>query len=467
MNELDKFNEECGLIGVWNVEEAGNIAYLGLHAQQHRGQEGAGVVTSSAKTLKNEILPTPFSVYKGLGLVSEVFGGFDFSNLSGENALGHVRYTTAGTNILANVQPFYANLSLGNIAVAHNGNLVNAEELRSDLVNQGAIFATNSDTEVFLHLIARGDINNKKITDVVIEALKKVSGAYSLLLMFGDRLMAVRDPKGFRPLAMGSMGNGIVFASETCAFDLIGATYIRDVEPGELVEISSDNSITSYFPFNQSEKVSPCVFEFVYFSRPDSKVFGADVYRVRKNMGVELAKECPVDADIIVPVPDSGITAALGFSQASGIPMELGLIRNHYVGRTFIEPKQSIRDFGVKLKLNANPGILEGKKVVLVDDSIIRGTTSKKIVALVRQAGASEVHLRISSPPTTNPCYYGIDTPDKKELIASRMTLSDIASYVGVDSLGYLSMDGLYKAVGSKKGEYCDACFSGKYPVAV
>lgn len=455
----DKFQEECALVGVWNHEEAANISYLGLYAQQHRGQEGAGVVTVD-RTKSGEAL---ISVHKGLGLVSDIFGNFDFGKLPGKFAIGHVRYTTAGANKLSNVQPFHSEISSGNVALAHNGNLINAEGLREDLITQGSIFLSNSDTEVILHLLAKGRKTQNPI-ETVTGALSQIKGAFSLLILFEDRLFAVRDPHGFRPLAIASLDGGIIVASETCAFDLVGATYIRDVAPGEIVEISGDNEIKSYFPFPVA-KESPCIFEYVYFARPDSNVFGKNVYKIRQRMGEELAKESPVSADIVVPVPDSGMTAALGYSKASGIPLEMGLIRNHYVGRTFIEPKQSIRDFGVKIKLNANPEILNGKRIVVVDDSIVRGTTSKKLVSMLRKAGATEVHMRISAPPTTDPCYYGIDTPSKEELIASSLSIDKIKEFIGVDSLSYLSVEGLYSAVQSAKGKFCDACFTGEYPV--
>ena len=456
--DFDKFREECGLMGIWGHKEAANLAYLGLYAQQHRGQEGAGVVAL------NFVNGEPvFSIHKGNGLVSDVFSDYDFTQLPGQNAVGHVRYTTAGGHRLANVQPFYAEVASGQVVVAHNGNLINADELKAELISEGAIFGTTSDTEVVLHLLARGP-KNVMLIEKVISALHAIKGAFSLLFLLEDRLIAVRDPNGFRPLALGKLDGAYLVASETCAFDLVGATYIRDIEPGELLEISGNGELKSYHPFGMV-KPSPCIFEYVYFARPDSNVFGRNVYPIRKNMGVELAKECPVKADFVIPVPDSGVTAALGYSQESKIPLELGLIRNHYVGRTFIEPKQSIRDFGVKIKLNANPELLRGKSIVVVDDSIVRGTTSRKLVKMLRQAGAKEVHMRISSPPTTDPCYYGIDTPQKDQLIASKKSIKEIAEYLEVDSLAYLSVEGLYRAVGSTKGKFCDACFSGNYPV--
>jgi len=454
----DKFHDECGLMAVWNHPEAANLTYLGLYAQQHRGQEGAGVVSVDRN---GDDLPH-FYVHKGLGLVADVFGSFDFTKLPGAVAIGHVRYTTAGGNRLANVQPFVADIALGHTAVAHNGNLTNAEDLRRELIEQGSIFASTSDTETILHLLAHGD-KEQPLVESVIAALQKIKGAFSLLMLFEDRLMVCRDMHGLRPLAIGDLNGAKIFASETCAFDLIGANYIRDVEPGELVEVFRDGSMKSYFPFGFS-RPAPCIFEFVYFARPDSKVFGKNVYQLRKNMGRELAVEKPVVADLVTAVPDSGVAAAIGYAEAAKLPYEMGLVRNHYVGRTFIEPKQSIRDFGVKIKLNPNRDVLAGKSIVVVDDSIVRGTTSKKLVAMLRQAGAREIHLRISSPPTTNPCYYGIDTPDKHELIASKHSIEEIAEYIGVDSLAYLSTEGLYRAVESTQGKYCDACFSGNYP---
>jgi amidophosphoribosyltransferase len=454
----DKFHDECGLMAVWNHPEAANLTYLGLYAQQHRGQEGAGVVSVKRNGDDNP----HFFFHKGLGLVADVFGNFDFSQLPGESAIGHVRYTTAGGNKLANVQPFVADIALGYVAVAHNGNLINADELRRELIDSGSIFASTSDTETILHLLAHGDKDAPRV-ESVIAALQRLKGAFSLLLLFEDRLIVARDRHGLRPLAIGELNGGLVFASETCAFDLIGATYIRDVGVGEVVEVFRDGSMKSYFPFGFS-KEAPCIFEFVYFARPDSNVFGKNVYQLRKNMGAELARENIVAADLVTAVPDSGVAAAIGYAETAKLPYEMGLVRNHYVGRTFIEPKQSIRDFGVKIKLNANPAILAGKSIVVVDDSIVRGTTSRKLVAMLRQAGAREVHLRISSPPTTDPCYYGIDTPDKQDLIASKHSVPEIAKFIGVDSLAYLSLEGLYRAVESTPGKFCDACFSGSYP---
>lgn len=459
---IDKFHDECGLIGVWNHKEASNLAYLGLYAQQHRGQEGAGVVSVEPDSNSG------MHIKRGMGLVGDVFLDYDFSKLPGRVAIGHVRYSTAGGNNLSNVQPFNAEISKGEIAIAHNGNLTNAEQLRADLIKSGSIFSATSDTEIILHLIAR-DNKSSSLIEAVSSAIRLLKGAFSLLILFKDRLFALRDPNGFRPLALASLNGSYIIASETCAFDLIGASYIRDIEPGEVVEINGDNKLKSYFPFKtqQSPAIAPtpCIFEYVYFARPDSHVFGRSVYRVRRQMGVELARESNIDADFIVPVPDSGVTAAIGYSAESKIPLELGLIRNHYVGRTFIEPKQSIRDFGVKIKHNANRELLNGKRIIVVDDSIVRGTTTKKLVKLLREAGAKEVHVRISAPPTTGSCFYGIDTPSKDQLIAANMSVDQIREFINADSLAYLSLPGLFKSVNSAPGTFCDACFSGNYPI--
>ncbi|MCB0332712.1 MAG: amidophosphoribosyltransferase [Bdellovibrionales bacterium] len=459
MLEGDTFREECGLMAVWGHEEAANLVYLGLYAQQHRGQEGVGIV--SVDNTNGE--SGKYHVHKGLSLVADVFRDYDFSQLPGNHALGHVRYTTAGGTRLANVQPLYAEVSKGEIALAHNGNLINAEHLRADLIRHGAIFGSSSDSEVVLHLIARA-AENIPLEEAVIQAVRQLQGAYSLILMFQDRIMVVRDPAGLRPLCMGTLDGATIFASETCALDLLGAHYVRDVAPGEMVVLQNGSELKSFYPFDTIQE-RPCIFEYVYFARPDSRVFGRSVYPIRKRMGQELAREAGVDADLVIPVPDSGTPAAIGFAQEAGIPFELGLIRNHYVGRTFIEPKQSIRNFGVKIKLNANPEILNGKRVVVVDDSIVRGTTSKKLIGMLRKAGAKEVHMRISAPPTTDPCYYGVDTPEKEKLIASYKSVEEIAEYINVDSLAYLSREGLYKAVQAEVGSMCDACFTGSYPV--
>ena len=447
----------CGLVGIWNHKEAANLAYLGLYAQQHRGQEGAGVVAHEPGS------GLPFRLHRGLGLVDEVFKNFDFAGLTGAAAIGHVRYTTAGGNILANVQPFYAQIATGQVAVAHNGNLINIDALKQELSADGAIFSSTSDTEVLLHLLARAPRHSKTV-ESVISACHRIKGAYSFVFLFQDRLIAVRDPSGLRPLVLGSLNGSLLVASETCAFDLLGAKYVRDIQPGEIVEISGQNEVSSYQPFGHV-KESPCIFEYVYFARPDSSVFGSNVYLARKRMGHALAREHPAQADLVIPVPDSGTTAAIGYSEESKIPLEMGLIRNHYVGRTFIEPKQSIRDFGVRVKLNPNPEVLRGKSIVVIDDSIVRGTTSRKLVAMMRAAGAREIHMRIAAPPTTDPCHYGIDTPEKSELIAATKSVDEIAAFIGVDSLRFLSLDGLYAAVQSVRGKFCDACFSGVYPI--
>jgi amidophosphoribosyltransferase len=452
----DHFHDHCGLFGVFGHLEAANLAYLGLHALQHRGQESAGIVTSDGVQLHTQ---------KGMGLVSELFTDARLSTLKGDRAIGHVRYSTSGDTVAANAQPLVIECHRGPIAIAHNGNLVNAALLRYELEAAGSIFQCTSDTEVILHLYARS--HREKLEDAIAASLSKVMGAYSLLFLTRDAMVAVRDPWGFRPLCIGRMPGGVtVIASETCALDLIDAEYVRDVEPGEMVVVDR-NGLRSFHPFPQ-EAPSQCVFEHIYFARPDSLVFGHNVLGTRLKLGRQLARENPVDADVVVPVPDSGNGAALGYAEESGIPFAMGLIRNHYIGRTFIQPKQSIRSFGVKIKLNPVRSVLQGKRVILIDDSIVRGTTSRKIVAMVRAAGAKEIHMRISSPPTTGPCYYGIDTPHKGELIAASHSVDDIRQHLGVESLSYLSHQGLLDAVGDHEGRrHCTACFSGRYPVAV
>jgi len=459
MLPLDKFREECGVVAIHAHPEAEKLAYLGLHALQHRGQESAGMVTSDGERLR---------VHRSMGLVADIFTEEALASVHGILAIGHTRYSTAGDSALLNAQPIMVQSNKGAIAIAHNGNLVNAQAIRSKLEAQGSIFQTNSDTEVLVHLIALS--REQTLPDAIADALRRVEGAFSLVMISRDRIFAARDPRGFRPLAMGRIPaltgekkDTVVFASETCAFDLLGATYERDVKPGELVIVGPEG-ISSRF-YSPSPAQSSCIFEHVYFSRPDSFVFGRSVDQSRDLMGRQLAREAPADADIVVPVPDSGNTAALGFSTESGIPFRLGLIRNHYIGRTFIEPSQSVRDFGVKLKLNPVRSLLEGKRVALIDDSIVRGTTSKKIVRLIRNAGAKEVHMRISCPPTISPCFYGVDTPSKKHLIAANKTIEEIRAYIGADSLAYLSLEGLKKACG--EGEvtsYCSACYTGHYP---
>ncbi len=451
----DRFHDKCGLFGIFGHPEASHLTYLGLYAQQHRGQESAGIVSSDGQRLRLE---------KGMGLVNDIFVDGRLSNLQGDRAIGHVRYSTAGDTVSENAQPIVIDCHRGPIALGHNGNLVNAQVLRQELEAAGSIFQSSSDTEVVLHLYARS--HRERIEDAIAASLTKVMGAFSLLFLTPETLIAARDPWGFRPLVLGKLEGSWIVCSETCALDLIDAEYVRDVQPGELVLIDR-SGLRSFRPF-PPEPVRQCVFEQVYFARPDSTVFGRNVLQSRLLLGRTLAREQPAAADVVVPVPDSGMGAALGYSQESGLPFEWGLIRNHYVGRTFIEPKQSIRSFGVKIKLNPVRSVLEGRRVVLVDDSIVRGTTSRKIVRMVRAAGAREVHLRISSPPTTGPCHYGIDTPLRSELIASNHSLEEIRQYIEADSLGYLSHEGLLAAVGDAAGErHCTACFSGRYPVAV
>jgi amidophosphoribosyltransferase len=459
---FDKFREECGVVAIHAHPEAEKLAYLGLHALQHRGQESAGMVTSDGERLH---------VHRSMGLVADIFTEPVLAAMRGILAIGHTRYSTAGDSALLNAQPIMVQSNKGAIAIAHNGNLVNAQVIRSKLEAQGSIFQTNSDTEVLVHLIALS--REQTLPDAIADALRRVEGAFSLVMISRDRIFAARDPRGFRPLAMGRIAaltgekkDTVVFASETCAFDLLGATYERDVKPGELVIVGPEG-ISSRF-YSPSPAQSSCIFEHVYFSRPDSYVFGRSVDQSRDQMGRQLAREAPADCDIVVPVPDSGNTAAIGFSTESGIPFRLGLIRNHYVGRTFIEPSQSVRDFGVKLKLNPVRSLLEGKRVALIDDSLVRGTTSRKIVRLIRNAGAKEVHMRISCPPTISPCFYGVDTPSKKHLIAANKTIEEIRAFIGADSLAYLSLDGLKKACG--EGDlttYCSACYTGKYPTTL
>jgi amidophosphoribosyltransferase len=451
----DRFHDQCGLFGIWGHPDAARLTYLGLYALQHRGQESAGIVASDGTRLRVE---------KGMGLVSDLFDEPRLDGLTGDRAIGHVRYSTAGDTIASNAQPIVIDCHRGPIALGHNGNIVNAPLLRHELEAAGSIFQSTSDTEVILHLYARS--HRERLEDAIAASLSKVMGAFSLLFLTPDAMVAARDPWGFRPLVIGRVGSSTVIASETCALDLIDATYVRDLEPGELVVVDKDG-LRSFHPF-PPEPVRQCVFEHVYFARPDSLVFGRNVLATRAAMGRQLAREAPAEADIVVPVPDSGMGAALGYAEESGLPFQWGLIRNHYVGRTFIEPRQSIRSFGVKIKLNPVRSVLEGKRVVLIDDSIVRGTTSRKIVGMVREGGAREVHLRISSPPTTGPCYYGIDTPNREELIAATMPVEDIRGWVGADSLAYLSHEGLLAAVGDASGQrHCTACFSGRYPLAV
>ncbi len=449
----DKFKDECGVFGVFGHEDAAHMTYLGLYALQHRGQESAGIAVAHDGRVKQS---------RAMGYVSDVFNEDVLSKLVGRSAIGHVRYSTFGDSRVVNAQPILIDCAHGQISLCHNGNLVNAAELKDELVQAGSIFQTNSDTEVVLHLYARS--RAKTAEDAIVESVSRVRGAFSLVMLTPDSLIAVRDPQGFRPLALGRLDGAHVVCSETCALDLIGATYEREVEPGEVLVIDQDGP-RSYKPFLPAPSAH-CVFEHVYFARPDSYVFGQSVNEVRTNLGRLLASESAVDADVVVPIPDSGTCAASGYAEASGLPLRMGLIRNHYVGRTFIHPQQSIRSFKVKVKLNTVRSILEGKRVILVDDSIVRGTTSKKIVGMIKAAGAREVHMRISCPPTVSPCYYGIDTPHRDELIAATHSIEAIRDYMGADSLSYLSLEGLRGAVGPTNSDYCTACYTREYPVA-
>ena len=449
---LDKFKDECGVFGIFGHPEAANMTYLGLYALQHRGQESAGIAASDGEQVR---------VSRAMGYVADTFDGNELAQLRGARSIGHVRYSTAGESRLSNAQPILIDCAHGQIAICHNGNLVNARELRDELVRQGSIFQSSSDTEVVLHLYARSKAATAE--EAVIESVSQAQGAFSLVLLTKDRMIAVRDPHGFRPLALGRLGDAVVVCSETCAMDLIGATYVRDVEPGEVLVVSAEG-MRSIKPFPPAP-LAHCIFEHVYFARPDSYVFGKSVNEVRTELGRVLAREQTVDADVVVPVPDSGVCAAMGYAEQSGMPLRMGLIRNHYVGRTFIQPQSSIRHFGVKVKLNPVRSILEGRRVVLVDDSIVRGTTSRKIVGMVRAAGAKEVHVRISCPPTISPCFYGVDTPRRSELIAATHTLEEITAYLEADSVAYLSLEGLLSAVGDQRSSYCSSCYTGRYPV--
>jgi amidophosphoribosyltransferase len=456
-DKFDKFHDECAVMGIYGHPEAANMVYLGLYALQHRGQESCGIVTSDGKGLIS---------HRQMGLVADAFKEDVIKRLEGQNAIGHNRYSTQGQSHLKNAQPFVVEYSQGPIAIAHNGNLVNGTLLRNELEQAGSIFQSTSDTEVIIHLIATS--KEPTLMGRIVEALSRCRGAYSLQFLTLDKLIAARDPYGFRPLVLGRFPEGknrgaYVFASETCALDLIEAEYVRDVEPGEIVTVGPDG-LESLKPFPPVPHAK-CIFEYIYFARPDSKLFGHNVYQVRKSLGRQLARESGIDADLVTPVPDSGVPAAMGFAEESKIPLEFGLIRNHYVGRTFIEPQQTIRNFGVKIKLNAQRDVLQGKRVIVVDDSIVRGTTSRKIIRMLRDAGAREVHLRISSPATTGPCYYGIDTPTRGELIASANSVEEIRRFVEADTLAYLSNDGMYTYFDGDKKGFCDACFTGNYPV--
>ena len=448
---FDRPHEECGIFGVFEHPEAANMAYLGLYALQHRGQECAGIATSDGQKMYFE---------KNRGYVADVFNEEILEKLKGDAAIGHVRYSTAGDTRRVNAQPFLIESHRGKIAVVHNGNLINAHHIRKNLNREGSIFISTSDTEVILHLIARS--KQKTVEDAIIDALVQVRGAYSLVFLTDDKMIAVRDPRGFRPLSLGRLNNAWIVSSETCAFDLIYGDFVRDIAPGEMLIIEKGKAPLSLQPFPEKPPAF-CIFEHIYFSRPDSIVFGKDVSEMRDRLGRKLAQEAPVDADYVVPIPDSGIFAALGYADEANIPFNLGLIRNHYVGRTFIEPEMSIRHFGVKVKLNAIRSIIEGKRIILIDDSIVRGVTSKKIVDMVRSAGAREVHMRITSPPYCDSCFYGIDTPIKEDLIASSKNVEEICRFLGADSLGYLTLKGMLGALG--KESWCVACFTGKYPV--
>src|SRR5215831_5829231 len=453
---FDKFHDECGVIAIYGHPEASKLAYLSLYAMQHRGQESAGICTSDGQQVYT---------HKAMGHVADIFTSDVLKELPGPLAIGHTRYSTAGDTVLLNAQPFSVACSKGKVAIAHNGNITNATELRADLERRGAIFQASSDTEVVLHLMAHS--SERTLSGALRDALLQLEGAFSLVFLAEERIIVARDRHGFRPLAVGEMevSGGrkcYVFASETCAFDLIGAVYLHEVEPGEMISVGPEGLTRERWTPERSR--SQCVFEHVYFARPDSIVFGRSVNESREELGRLLARECPADADVVVPVPDSGVAAAIGYASESGLPFRQALIRNHYVGRTFIEPSQAIRDFGVKLKLNPVRQLLQGQRVVLVDDSIVRGTTSRKLVRMVRQAGAREVHLRISCPPTISPCFYGVDTPTRSELIAANQGIEEIRRFVEADSLGYLSLASLRKAVGDEKHEYCYACYTGDYP---
>lgn len=456
----DHLHEECGVFGVYGSDDASVLTALGLHALQHRGQEASGIVTFDGKD---------FHAHRALGHVGDNFdaNSAHMASLVGHVAIGHNRYSTSGnSNALLEIQPFSSELAFGGFALAHNGNLTNAARLRASLVETGSLFQSSSDTEIIVHLVARS--HQDSVTDRLVDALKQIEGAYSLVCVANDMMIGVRDPYGVRPLVLGKRDDTYVLASETCALDIVGATYVRDLDPGEMVVVDR-TGIQSLQPFN---KVSPrfCVFEYIYFARPDSVLESRGVYHARKSIGRELAAESAVDADIVIPVPDSGVPAALGYAEASGLPFELGIVRNHYVGRTFIQPTQQGRTDSVKLKHNANPAAVAGKRIILVDDSIVRGTTSRKIVTMMRAAGAAEVHMLIASPPTMSPCFYGVDTPDKDQLIAAKMSVDDIATEIGVDSLAFISVDGLYRALGEAQRDndvpqFCDACFTGEYPI--
>ena len=443
----------CSVVGIYGNKNASKLAFYALFSMQHRGQEAAGISSSDGVHIRT---------IKDRGLVTQIFKEEHFQVLKGEMAIGHTRYSTAGDDSILDAQPVFARYGLGEISIVHNGNLVNAKEIREELIKLGAIFQSNMDTENLIHLIAK-NYTKPTLKERIIDAVKKIKGAFSLVILSRSKMFAIRDPFGFRPLSLGKLkSGGYIVASETCAFELVGAEFIRDVKPGEMITFENDE-IKSEMIFEPNPK--QCIFEYIYFARPDSNVFGKNVYSIRKQMGRELAKELPVEADMVVPVPDSGVAAALGYAQESGIPFEMAIMRNHYVGRTFIEPTQEVRDLKVKMKLSPIKHKIEGKKLVVIDDSIVRGTTSRRIVRMLKEAGAKEVHMRIASPATTGPCYYGVDTPSKEELIASKLSTEEIAKYIEADSLAYLSIDGLVRAIKDKKENYCFACFDGNYPV--
>ncbi|MGH7864130.1 MAG: amidophosphoribosyltransferase [Candidatus Binataceae bacterium] len=454
-SNFDAFHEECGVFGVYGHPEASNLVYLGLYALQHRGQESAGIVSSNGKSLIS---------HRGMGLVADIFNNSIINRLEGTSAIGHNRYSTTGSTSLKNCQPLVVEYARGGLAVAHNGNLVNFDELRARLEAKGSIFQSSSDSEVIIHLIAES--RAATVSERLAEALLQVRGAYSLVLLTENELIAVRDPFGFRPLVLGKVNNATIVASETCALDLVRAEYVREIEPGEMI-IVNESGLRSVRPFAPAP-ARRCVFEYVYFARPDSLLYGRNVYQVRKMQGQALARECPADADIVVPVPDSGTAAALGYAEQSGLPFEMALVRSHYIGRTFIEPRQSIRHFGVKIKFNPVAELLRDKRIVLIEDSLVRGTTLSKVIPMLRQAGAREVHMRIAAPPTTSSCFYGIDTPTREELLASSHSVEEIRRFIGADSLGYLSWDGLYSFLGNgERDGFCDACFTSNYPVEI
>jgi amidophosphoribosyltransferase len=452
--KLDAFHEECGVFGVYGHPEAANLVYLGLYALQHRGQESAGIVSSNGKAL---------IAHRGMGLVADIFNSEVLEQLEGTSAIGHNRYSTTGSASLKNCQPLVVEYAQGGLALAHNGNIVNFRELREQLEGSGSIFQSSSDSELIIHLIAGS--RAPSLPERVAEALTQVRGAYSTAILTEHGLIAARDPYGFRPLVIGKINNATIVASETCALDLVRAEYVREVEPGEIVVIN-DDGLRSFRPFAPAPS-KRCIFEYVYFARPDSFLYGRNVYQVRKMHGHALARECPADADIVVPVPDSGNAAALGYAEEAGLPFEMALVRSHYIGRTFIEPRQSIRHFGVKIKFNPVAELLRGKRIILIEDSIVRGTTLSKVIPMLRQAGAREVHMRIAAPPTTNSCFYGIDTPTREELLASSNSVEEIRQYITADSLGYLSREGLYSFIGGRRDGFCDACFTGEYPVEI